>query len=300
MRADSTPTQPTTGTAAGIPFVAVPPAVAADKAPMILALHAFEPPRSEAALAGTLPLASLPAWRFYLGLPMFGARLPEGGVAEVNRRGQSDYLIELYGPVVEQAAAELPRAVKDLRERFPVADSAIGLMGVGAGVSAGLLALAESRLPIAAAGTVNPIIEPRAVLSARERRLGIPYTWNDTSHEVAAWLDFAARADDIAARRPQPPLLIVSGQQDDVIAPERGRALHDALAPNYPAQALRHIEVPDLAHTMGPEPGLEPGPPAPGNVLADRALAEWFHTHLTAAPPTAPTAPPIGETVRLN
>ncbi|KIH97187.1 peptidase [Streptomonospora alba] len=297
MRADSTPTQPTTGTAAGIPFVAIPPAVAVDQAPMILALHAFEPPRSETALAGTLPLASLPAWRFYLGLPMFGARLPEGGVAEVNRRGQSDYLIELYGPVVEQAAAELPRAVKDLRERFPVADSAIGLMGVGAGGAAALLALAESKLPIAAAGTVNPIIEPRAVLSARERRLGIPYTWNDTSNEVAAWLDFAARAADIAHRRPQPPLLIVSGQQDDVIAPERGRALHDALAADYPAQRLRHIEVPDLAHTMGPEPGLEPGPPAPGNVLADRALAEWFHTHLTAA---SQAASPTEETVRLN
>ncbi|MDT0304764.1 prolyl oligopeptidase family serine peptidase [Streptomonospora wellingtoniae] len=289
MRADSTPTQPTTGTAAGIPFVAVPPAVAADHAPMVVALHAFEPPRSEAALAGTLPLASLPAWRFYLGLPMFGARLPEGGVAEVNRRGQADYLIELYGPVVEQAAAEIPRAVSELRERFPVADSSVGVMGVGAGGAAALLALAESRLPIAAAGAVNPIIDPRAVLSARERRLGIPYTWNDTSREVAAWLDFSARAGDLAARRPQPPLLIVSGQQDDVIEPERTRALHDALAAHYPAQALRHIEVPDLAHTMGPEPGLQPGPPAPGNVLADRALVEWFHTHLPLASPTEAT-----------
>ncbi|GAA4903407.1 prolyl oligopeptidase family serine peptidase [Streptomonospora salina] len=296
MRADSTLTHPTTGTAAGIPFVAVPPAVAADRAPMILALHAFEPPRSEAALAGTLPLASLPAWRFYLGLPMFGARLPEGGVAEVNRRGQADYLIELFGPVVEQAAAELPRAVKDLRARFPVADSALGLMGVGAGGAAALLALAESKLPIAAAGAVNPIIEPQAVLTARERRLGIPYSWNETSHEVAAWLDFAARAGEIAERRPQPPLLVVNGQQDDVVAPERGRALHDALAAHYPAEALRHIEVPDLAHTMGPEPGLEPGPPAPGNVLADRALTEWFHSHLAAGPQTSS---PTEETVRL-
>ncbi|MUL42453.1 alpha/beta hydrolase [Streptomonospora sp. PA3] len=296
MRADSTPTQPTTGTAAGIPYVAVPPAVATDhQAPMIIALHAFEPPRSEAALAGTLPLASLPAWRFYLGLPMFGARLPEGGVAEVNRRGQADYLIELFGPVVEQAAAELPRAVGELREHFPVADSSVGLMGVGAGGAAALLALAESRMPIAAAGIVNPVIEPRAVLSARERRLGIPYSWTDTSREVASWLDFTARAGDIAARRPQPPLLIVSGQQDDVIEPERGRELRDALAAQYPAEALRHIEVPDLAHAMGPEPGLQPGPPAPGNVLADRALAEWFHTHLTAAARAS-----AEETVRLS
>ncbi|GAB3440212.1 prolyl oligopeptidase family serine peptidase [Streptomonospora sediminis] len=297
MRADSTPTQPTMGTAAGIPYVAVPPAVTAGPAPMVVALHAFEPPRSETALAGTLPLASLPAWRFYLGLPMFGARLPEGGVAEVNRRGQADYLIELYGPVVEQAAAELSRAVADLREQFPVADSPLGLMGVGAGGAAALLALAESRLPIAAAGVVNPVIEPRAVLAARERRLGIPYAWNDTSREVAAWLDFTTRAGDLAARRPQPPLLIAAGQQDDVIAPERGRALHDTLIEaGYPAQALRHIEIPDLAHTMGPEPGLQPGPPAPGNVLADRALVEWFHTHMKAAGP----ADAAEATVRLS
>ena len=61
-----------------------------------------------------------------------------------------------------------------------------------------------------------------------------------------------------------------------------GQALHDALAPHYPPQAVRHILVPDLAHTMGPEPGLAPGPPDPGNVLADRALMEWFHLHLSS------------------
>ncbi|TQN28736.1 prolyl oligopeptidase family protein [Haloactinospora alba] len=283
MVADSTLTQPVTGTVADVPFLAVPPAVPNESASMIVALHAFEPPRSETALAGTLPLASLPAWRFYLGLPMFGARLPEGGVAEVNRRGQEDYLIQLYGPVVEQAAAELQRVVSELRERFPVRDEPPGLLGVGVGGSATLLALAESQLAIGAAAVVNPIIDPASVIQARQRRLGTEYPWNDHSREIAAWLNFASRVTDLTNRRPQPPLLVVNGQQDEIILPEHGQALHDALAPHYPPQGVRHIVVPDLAHTMGPEPGLEPGPPAPGNVLADRAVTEWFHLHLTSA-----------------
>ncbi|WP_338022759.1 alpha/beta hydrolase family protein [Allosalinactinospora lopnorensis] len=274
MVADNTLTQPITGSAAGVPFLAIPPAIMNDPdepAPMIIALHAFEPPRSETALAGTLPLASLPAWRFYLGLPLFGSRLPEGGVAEINRRGQEDYLIQLYGPIVEQATAEVSRVVSELRARFPIHDGPIGLMGVGTGGAATLLALAESKLEIGATGVVNPIIDPTPVLKAREQRLGVAYQWSDTSRDVATWLDFISRAGDLSGRRPQSPLLIINGLQDPVIVPEHGQRLYDALAPQYPQSSLRHIVIPDLAHTMGPEPGLEPGPPAPGNVLADRA-----------------------------
>ncbi len=289
MVADSTLTQPIAGSAAGVPFLAVPPAVTNDPnapTPVIVALHAFEPPRSETALAGTLPLASLPAWRIYLGLPMFGARLPGGGVAEINRRGQDDYLIQLYGPIVEQASAEVTRVLAELRERFPIDDGPIGLMGVGAGGAATLLSVAESTLTIGAAAVVNPIIAPTPVLSARERRLGVAYEWTDTSREAASWLDFEARATELAGRQPQAPLLIVNGGQDEVIVPDHGRRLHDALAPQYPPSGISHLVIPDLAHTMGPEPGLEPGPPAPGNVLADRAVMEWFHLHLTSASET--------------
>jgi hypothetical protein len=35
--------------------------------------------RARAAMAAALPLNGLPAWRVYLGLPLSGSRLPEGG-----------------------------------------------------------------------------------------------------------------------------------------------------------------------------------------------------------------------------
>ncbi|WP_017590783.1 alpha/beta hydrolase [Nocardiopsis ganjiahuensis] len=286
---------PVTGTAAGVPFLALPPAAATGApAPLVVGLHAFEPPRSESALAGAVPMASLPAWRVYLGLPLFGARLPEGGVTEINRRGERDYLVELFGPVVEEAAAELRRVVEELRSDFPVADTPVGLVGVGAGASAVLLALAEDRLQVGAAAVINPIVEPSLLMAARERRTGNPYRWSAQAQQTRGWLDFSARADEIS--RVGTPVLIVNGGRDEVAPAEHGRAFHDTLAaqgsPQSPEHgggraaehALRHIVVPDLAHAIGPEPGLEPGPLTPAGVLTDRALTEWFHLHLTSSP----------------
>ncbi|MDA2809532.1 alpha/beta hydrolase [Nocardiopsis sp. RSe5-2] len=272
---------PVAGTAAGVPFLAVPPAIGGPRAPLVLALHAFEPPRGETALAGTLPMASLPAWRVYLGLPMFGARLPEGGVAAVNELGRADYLLHLYAPVVEQAGNELHAAAAELAARFPVVDGPVGLMGVGAGGAAAMLALAESDLPVAAVGLVNPVTAPQRVIAARERRTGAPYVWTEEARDAAVRLDVAGRVSDMAARRQVPPVLVVSGGQDEVVPPDHGRGLCSALAPYTGPERVRHAVVPDLAHTLGPEPGLQPGPPTPGGVLADRALTEWFHRHLS-------------------
>ncbi|WP_017584022.1 alpha/beta hydrolase family protein [Nocardiopsis valliformis] len=281
---------PLTGTAAGVPFLALPPAAATDvPAPLVVGLHAFEPPRSESALAGAVPMASLPAWRVYLGLPLFGHRLPEGGVAEINQRGERDYLVELFGPVVEEAAAELRRVVDELRSTFPVADVPVGLVGVGAGASAVLLALAENRLPAGAAAVINPIVDPSLLMAARERRTGTPYRWGPQAQQTRSWLDFSARAAEISGTAT--PMLVVNGGQDEVAPPEHGRAFHDVLTRQSADQglqqdarhALRHIVVPDLAHAIGPEPGLEPGPLTPAGVLTDRALTEWFHLHLTTS-----------------
>ncbi|WP_028649219.1 S9 family peptidase [Nocardiopsis sp. CNT312] len=283
MVADTdTLSRPLTGTAAGVPYLALPPSFGDGPAPLVLGLHAMEPPRSEAALAGAIPLTPLPAWRVYLGLPLFGGRLPEGGVPEVNRRGAQDYLTELFAPVVEEAAAELSHVTADLRSALPVTNAPIGLVGVGAGATAALLSLAESDLPVGAAAAVNPITDPALVVGVRERHSGSPYEWSGQARLARERLHLTERAAEVARHRT--PLLVVNGGLDDVAGPEHGRALHDALRGEGTDHALRHIVIPDLAHSIGPEPGLEPGPLTPAGVLTNRAITEWFHWHLAPSP----------------
>lgn len=68
---------PITGTAAGVPFTALPPADDGP-APLLLTWHMLDAPRSDAAFAAVLPLHDLPAWRVHLGMPMCGARMVDG------------------------------------------------------------------------------------------------------------------------------------------------------------------------------------------------------------------------------
>lgn len=270
-----------TGTAAGVPYLAVPPG-STDPAPLVVALHALEPPRAEAALAGALPMRDLTAWRIYLGLPLFGERLPADGVAEINRRGQDDYVAELFAPVVTEAAEELPAVVRELTAELPVIPGHVGALGVGAGATAALLAAVEGILPLTAVVAVNPVLHPSLATDARQRRRGVDYTWTPLAKELAERLDVLNRIPELTERPGNPPLLIVTGENDGVVPPEQGQTLVERAAAGYAPRSLRHLSIPGLAHTMGPEPGLTPAPPTPSTVLVDRAAAEWFDLHLTS------------------
>jgi hypothetical protein len=82
-----------TGVAAGVPFTALPPEGWHDSqepAPLIIAWHLNDPPRSAAAMAAALPLAAVAAWRVYLDLPMHGRRQLPGGLAEFMQLGYQD------------------------------------------------------------------------------------------------------------------------------------------------------------------------------------------------------------------
>ena len=93
-----------TGEAAGVPFVALEPAGGArPDAPVVVAWHLLDAPRTERAFAAALPLDGLDAWRFYLGLPKTGARLPAGGLDEVMRLGYEDAVRHLHGAINLQA-----------------------------------------------------------------------------------------------------------------------------------------------------------------------------------------------------
>ncbi|BAZ14657.1 hypothetical protein NIES4071_65010 [Calothrix sp. NIES-4071] len=63
-----------------------PPADPNKPARLIVLWHGFGVPNSEEMLAEVLPLENVQAWKAYLGLPLFGKRLPNGGLEEIMRR----------------------------------------------------------------------------------------------------------------------------------------------------------------------------------------------------------------------
>src|ERR687893_2439207 len=101
---------PITGTAAGVPFTALPPA-GGESAPLIVTWHMLDAPRSDAAFAAALPMHGLPAWRVHLGMPMCGARMVDGSTDAIVALFQKDPLMSFLHPFVRQAAEEFPAAL---------------------------------------------------------------------------------------------------------------------------------------------------------------------------------------------
>jgi pimeloyl-ACP methyl ester carboxylesterase len=205
------------GVTAGVPYVAHRPTLACDRTPLVIVLHLMDAPWNEVAMAAALPLAGVPAWRAYLGLPTAGARMPAG---------------------VEHAAQELPGAVAGLREQLSVARGPVVLVGASAGAAAVLLALAEGQVPVSAAVLITPAVRAAGGVDAGE-----------TPGRVADRLDFVSRAGDIASRLPQPGVLIVNGEHEDPVLLGPAKALYDALSARWwsPSQ-IEHVRIPELRH----------------------------------------------------
>jgi dienelactone hydrolase len=272
---------PIEGVAAGVPYVALAPTGDRDDAPLVVVWHLMDPPRSEAAMAAALPLAGLNAWRVYLGLPMFGARAPAGGPDEIMRLAADDYVLKLFGPAVEQAAAEAPSAVDALREQLSIDTGPVGLVGGSAGGAVALLLLAESQLPVAAAALVNPVVKVRSVVEAGERMYNVSYSWTEKSAAVADRFDFVERAAEIGKRDPQPPVLLVGGAEDDPGYQEALAGLRDALAGHYAEpDRVGFVSVPGMAHAIAEEPGMEAAPQTAEAKEVDAAETAWFQRYL--------------------
>ena len=74
------------GTAAGVPFTALPPASTTDSpAPVIVTWHMLDAPRTDAAFAAALPMIGVPAWRVHLAMPMCGARMVDGRLVTADK-----------------------------------------------------------------------------------------------------------------------------------------------------------------------------------------------------------------------
>lgn len=279
------------GTAAGVPYLALPPNSEPSSAPVVVAWHLMDPPRTEAAFAAAMPFTGLDAWRVYLGLPMCGQRLPAGGAEELMRLGYEDAVLNLQGPIAAQAAAEFPLALAELRSRLGIRRGPVALAGGSMGSAAAALAMTETAPAagenVAAAVLVSPMAQLQPAVDATGRRFGVSYPWGTASSRVAARLDFVARADEIA-RAGQPAVLMIVGAADDPEGfLEPCRRLHRSLAARYDdPNRVDLVVVPGMGHALADEPGTEASPQTPAAAAVDRHATAWLQQHLnTAAAP---------------
>ncbi|MGA6162984.1 alpha/beta hydrolase family protein [Amycolatopsis magusensis] len=258
---------PITGTAAGVPFTALPPSGVEGPAPLIVTWHMLDAPRSDPAFAAALPMHGLPAWRVHLGMPMCGARMVDGRPDAVVELIQKDPLMSFLYPFARQAFAEFPAALASLREQLPVDDGPIGVLGASLGGAVALRVLAETDTPIFAGALVNAAIRMRSVVA-----LFPGYSYDAESEKAVDSLDFLPKAGVVAERA---PVLVVSGELDH--ADLRQDALTFAGALGERGELL---SIPDLAHPLAEEPGLEPAPQLPRTREVDAGLTDWFRRRL--------------------
>ena len=264
-----------TGTAAGVPFTALPPTGSGPgPAPLIVTWHMLDAPRTDAAFAAALPMAGLPAWRVHLGMPMCGARMVDGRLDAAIELARKDALLAFLAPFTQQAADEFPAALSALRDQLPVQDGPVGVLGASLGGAVALQVLTAGKTSIKAVALVNPAVRIRSVVGLVEGLAGHPYEWTAQAHRTADELDFVARAADIPA---QPPLLLVSGERDHPELRTDAAALVDALRERYARpDEVELVTVPELAHPLAEEPGLEPAPQLPTARAVDEIVTRWF------------------------
>jgi len=255
-----------TGTAAGVPFVAMSPENAAGPAPLIVTWHLMDAPCSEAAMAAAIPMAAVPAWRVHFGLPMSGKRVPEGGYDEFFRLAGEDFVLNVAEPVTDQAASEFPAAVKELRFRLSIADGPIGIVGGSAGAAVALEVLVRAEAEFSAAALISPVTQLAPVVARNERRFDVVYPWTDHSRAVAERFDYVRRADEIDA-----DVLFICGEEDDIAVLEPAAMLRELLG-----ERAELVTIPGMGHAFAEAPGIDPAPQNTDALRVDAALTEWF------------------------
>jgi dienelactone hydrolase len=279
--------KPISGTAAGVPYIALPPDGPAEgevaDAPTVLAWHLLDSPRTETAFAAALPLGGLHAWRVYFGLPMTGRRTPPGGTEEVLRLLNDDVVRNVHEPIVRQAAGEVTDALAALRKQLGLGTGPVGLLGGSLGAAVAQTVLLKGAITVSAAVLVSPLVQLRPVIDAVVPTFtGKPYPWTAEAGAFADRMDFAGRAGEFVDRG-QPPVLLVMGAQDEPWFRRPIEDLHSALAARYadPATVALHV-VDGMGHALAPEPGLEPAPQTAHAAEVDRKAVDWFRRYLGA------------------
>ncbi|HLH25629.1 MAG TPA: prolyl oligopeptidase family serine peptidase [Chloroflexota bacterium] len=264
-------------TANGVPFVALPPEEPTDARGLVLLWHGADPPRSDAALAAAVPLRRLPAWRVYLGMPLYGRRAPAGGFAEVVRLAYQDAVTLVFQPSIGGAVAELPAALDDVRARLGI-DAALplGLFGFSQGGAAALLALCQHEVRFRAAVTWGAAIDLPAVVDAVGNLYGVPYDWTAERRALAERLSTTRCGPALAASGAA--ILLAFGADDPLPVREPAEQLAAAIrAAGGVAEARM---VPGLAHGFVEQPGQEAAPQGPEARAVDALATEWFNRYL--------------------
>jgi len=278
---------PIRGTAAGVPFLAFPPLTPRQDVPVVVAWHLMDAPRSEAAMAAAVPLHGLDAWRVYLGLPDTGERLPAGGWDELMRRGYTDAVMLMHGPIISRGAEEFPAALADLETQLDMRASAVGLMGGSLGAAVALLVLAETAraagVAVEAAVLISPVTQLKPTVEALGRVYDVEYPWSAESLAVASRSDYVARADEIAATGAAVRLVVgADDDKDGILLP--AERLSAALADRAGDVRRSDLLVIDgMAHALAEQPGLEPAPQTTSAAAVDRHAVEWLTRHLPGA-----------------
>jgi dienelactone hydrolase len=95
-------------------------------------------------------------------------------------------------------------------------------------------------------------------------------------------LDFVTRAPEIAARTPQPALLLITGAEDEPAFALQTERLQSELSQRYTDPGrLRRMSIPGMKHAFAAEPGIEPAAQTTEAQLLDAATTEWLRRYLT-------------------
>ena len=213
--------------------------------PPIVLWHGFGAPGDKHALMRSLPLDDVPAAKIYLDLPLFGDRLPNGGLAELADRQQRDYGLEIFTPAVTGAARELPAVIAALKGMLGTQwDEEVSLFGFSAGGAAVLLTLAENAVKVRDAIVLNAPNGLRGGVAAFESVSAKHYAWSNQAENIAEQTDAVQRAEEIVGERYTPSLLLIHGIEDEIIPFESSVLIHEALKIHYKGKPTPlHLEL---------------------------------------------------------
>lgn len=256
-------------TDSGVPYLVVAPNQPTASTPVVVAWHLLDPPRTEAAFAAAVPFDGLDAWKVYLGLPMTGSRVPEGGIDAIMGLLATDAPGLLHGPIHSQAADEFSAAYTELRNQFGIApDAPLALVGGSMGAAVAAEVVTRGLVSPTAVVLINPLLQLRPMIDAVSPAFG-GYTWTDAGNAAAERLDYVARPDQLSAV----PLRIIVGADDEPAFVQSARDV--AAATGADLQVLD-----GMAHALADEPGVEPAPQNENARNVDALAVDWLKRHL--------------------